>query len=106
MTEKVERRICIKFLQKLGHSCSETCDVIQKAFGNEAMGRRQVKEWFRRFKERRTAAESDERSGRPSTTRNQIMIDKVRSVMLDNRRITIRELSDELGLSLVRYILF
>jgi AraC-like DNA-binding protein len=27
------------------------------------------------------------------------MIDKVRSAVLDNRRITIRELSDELGLS-------
>jgi hypothetical protein len=38
-------------LQETGHSCSETYDMIQKAFGNEAAGRTQVKEWFRQFKE-------------------------------------------------------
>jgi hypothetical protein len=32
MTKKVEQCICIKFCQKLGHSCSETYDMIQKAF--------------------------------------------------------------------------
>jgi AraC-like DNA-binding protein len=99
MTEKVEQHICIKFCQKVGHSSSETYDIIQKAFGNEAMGCTQVKEWFRHFKEGWTSAESDEHSGRPSTSRNQVMIDKVLSAMLDNRRITIRELSDEMGLS-------
>ena len=34
MTEKAEQDICITFCQKLGHSCSETCNMIQKAFGN------------------------------------------------------------------------
>jgi AraC-like DNA-binding protein len=99
MTEKVEQCICIKFRQKLGPSCSETYDLIQRAFGNEAMGHMKVKEWFRWFKEGRTSAESDEHSGRPATSRNQVTIDKVHSAVLDNHRITIRELSDELGLS-------
>lgn len=35
MTEKVEQSICIKFCQKLGHSHSETYNMMQKAFGNE-----------------------------------------------------------------------
>jgi transposase len=99
MIEKVEQHICIKFCQKLGHSCSETYDMIQEAFGNEAMGLTQVKEWFRRFKEGQISAKSDERSGRLSMSRNQVMIDKLHSAVLDNQRITIRELSDELGLS-------
>jgi hypothetical protein len=73
--------------------------MIQKAFGNETMGRMQVKKWFRRFKEGWASFESDEHSGRPSTSRNQLSIDKARSVMLDDRRITIRKLSDKLGLS-------
>ena len=72
--------------------------MIQKAFGNGAMGRTQVKEWCRRFKEGWMSVESDERSGRPPTSRHKL-IDKVRFVVLDNRRITNRELSDELGLS-------
>jgi len=34
-----------------------------------------VFDWFRRFKEGRTSVESDPRSGRPSTSRNEEMID-------------------------------
>jgi len=73
--------------------------MIQKAFGNKAMARTQVEEWFKRFKEGWASVESDEHSGSLSTSRNQLMIDKVHSAMLDNCRITITELSDELGLS-------
>jgi hypothetical protein len=73
--------------------------VIQKAFGNEAMGCTQIKEWCRRCKEGRMSVEIDEHSGRPSRSRNQLMIDKVCFSLLDNQRITIRELCDELGLS-------
>jgi hypothetical protein len=98
MTETVEQSICIKYCQKLGHSCSETYDMIQKAFGNKAIGHTQVKEWFKWFKEGWTSVASDERSESLSTSRNQLMIDKVHSAMLDNCRITITELSDELGL--------
>jgi hypothetical protein len=62
------------------------------------MGHTQVKEWFMQFKEGQTSVESDECSGRPSTSRNQLVTDKMHSAVLDNRRITIRELSDDLGL--------
>jgi len=99
MTETVEQSICIKYYQKLGHSCSETYNMIQKAFGNKAMGHTQVKEWFKRFKKGWTSVESDECSGSLSTSRNQLMFDNVLSAMLDNCRITITELCDELGLS-------
>jgi len=40
--------------------------MVQKAFGNEAMGYTQVKEWFWQFIEVWSAVESDECSGRPS----------------------------------------
>jgi hypothetical protein len=73
--------------------------MIQKNFGNEEIGCMQVNECFRWFKEGWTLVESNERSGRPFTSRNQLMTDKMHSAVLGNRRITIRELSDELGLS-------
>ena len=72
----------------------ETYDMIQKTFGNEAAGRTQIKAWFRWFKEERTSVASDERSGMPTMSRNSLMIDTV----LGNRRITIREMYDGLGL--------
>jgi hypothetical protein len=71
--------------------------MIQKAFGNETMDHMQDKEWFRWFKEERMSVKSDEHSGRPSTSRNKLMIDTVCSAMLDNHRITFRQLSDKLG---------
>jgi hypothetical protein len=67
-------------------------------FGNEAMGCLQVKKWYKWFREGWTSVESDECSGRPSVNRNQLMIDEVHSAVLDNKRITIRDLSDELVL--------
>jgi len=101
-SKKVEQHICITFYQKLGHSYSETCDLIHKAFGNEAMGHTQIKEWFRQLKVGWTSVESDECSGRPSASRNQLMMTQC-SAMLDNQKITIRELFDDWGFHLLQY---
>ena len=49
--------------------------LLQQAYGEDATGRTQVFDWYRRFKEDdRTSAESDPRSGRLSTSRNEEMI--------------------------------
>jgi len=39
------------------------------------------------------------RSGRPSTSRNEEMIAKVRTVVRNNRRLTVREIADDCGIS-------
>jgi len=52
-----------------------------------------VLDWFRRFKVGRISVESDLRSGRPSTSRNEEMIAKVRTVVRNNRRLTVREMT-------------
>lgn len=52
------------------------------------MGTTQTKKLFNRFKDGRTSVESDARSGRPSTSRNQILMDQVTLVMQDRRTIT------------------
>lgn len=65
------------------------------AYRDETMSRARVFEWFKRFKEGRTTVESDERDGRPSTSHNEEMIQKIRG----NRRLTIMELSNEFQIS-------
>ena len=67
------------------------------------MGRTQVFDWFRRFKECRTSVESDPRSGRPSISRNEEMIAKVRTIIRNNRKLTVREIADECGISMGSY---
>jgi transposase len=97
MTECVEQRYCIKFCQKLGDSKAETIRKLQQAFGDDAMGPTQIKEWFNRFKDGRTLVESDQRSGRPSTSRNANVIENVSSLILEDRRLTVRETAVRLG---------
>jgi hypothetical protein len=99
MTERVEQRYCIKFCQKLGDSKAETIQIIQQAFGDEEMGATQIKEWFNRFKDGRTLADSDQRFGRPSTSRNANVIENVRSLILEDRRLTVREIADKVAIS-------
>ena len=50
MTERVEQRICIKFCIKLEYSSAETIQMIQKAFGDDAMSTAQKKVWHKSFK--------------------------------------------------------
>ena len=56
-----------------------------------------IKEWYNRFKEGQTSVESDLRSGRPSTCRNEGNINEVNHLIFDNRRLTEREIGDELN---------
>src|SRR5215469_2733790 len=67
------------------------------------MGRTQVFDWFRRLKEGRTSVESDPRSGRPSTTRNKEIIAKVKTIVHNNKRMTVREIADDCGISTWRF---
>jgi transposase len=95
MTERVEQRYCIKFCHKLGDSKAEIIQKIQQAFGDDAMGATQIKEWINRFRDGRTLADSDQSSGRPSTSRNANVIENMCSLILEDRHLTIREIADE-----------
>ena len=100
MTERHEQRYCIKFFQKLGDTQVKTIRKIQQAFGDDAMSITQIKEWYNRFKDGRTSVESESRSGRPSTSRNDEVIDQVQTLVMQDRRVTIRELAEEMGISI------
>jgi hypothetical protein len=54
--------------KKLGDTQSETILKIQQAFSNDAMGVTQIKDWYNRFKNGRTSVDSDQHTGRPSTS--------------------------------------
>jgi hypothetical protein len=99
MTERVEKCYCIKFCQKLGDTQSETICKIRQAFSNDAMGVTQIKEWYNRFKNGRSSVDSDQRTGRPSTSRNPDVINKVHSLIMEDCRLTIREIANDIGIS-------
>jgi len=51
MCESTEQRICIKVRFKIRKTATEIYQLLQQAYGEDAMGRTQVFDWFRRFKE-------------------------------------------------------
>ena len=50
MCESTEQRICIKFCFKIGKTATETYQLLQQAYGEDAMGRTQVFDWLHRLK--------------------------------------------------------
>jgi len=98
MCESTKQRICIKFCFKIRKTTTETCQLLQQAYDEDAMGRTQVFDWFHRFKEGRTSIESDFCSGQPSTSRNKEMFVGT-TIVHNNRRLTVREIADDCGTS-------
>ena len=64
---KIEMRVNVKFLAKLGKSATETYGLLKEVYGDDCLSRTQVFEWFKRFKEGREDVEDDPRPSRPST---------------------------------------
>jgi transposase len=90
-----EQRICVK----IGKSVTETFEMFKIAFGKEAMCRTQTYEWWKRFKEGRTLVDDDPRSGRPSTSKTDDNVAKVREVIHSNRRLTVQEVAEAVSIS-------
>ena len=73
--------------------------MLVQVYGREAVSRKCVYEWFKRFREEKKTTEDEPRSGRPSTSRTPEMIDKVRQMLVQGRRLTLRLIAEELGIS-------
>lgn len=95
-TENMELRAVIKFCEDLGHTPTQTHQLMQKS--NRKCSRELVYKWHRRFREGRTSLEDDVRSGRPDTVR-QRMVARVSDCMEKDRRLTVRAIADDIGTS-------
>ena len=98
----VEQRIDLKFLVRLGKTPTEALKLLQEVYGDDTMSRTRLFDWHRRFKEGREEVEDDYRSGRPSTSRTDENVERVRQKVLSDRRLTVRMKADELGMNIER----
>ena len=74
--------------------------MIQEAFGDDAMSQSKTFLWYKHFKDGRTSVDDDDdRSGRPSTSQTPENVDRVREVIHSDRRQTIADVCDIVGLS-------
>ena len=63
------------------------------------MSRTRLFEWHRRFNEGRKEVENEHRSGRPSISRTDENVERLRQKMRSDCRLTVRMIADELGMN-------
>ena len=95
----MDQRICIKFCVKNEMKCNKVCEMLTKAYGESAMSKIRVYEWYKRFQDGREEVEDGERPGRPITSTTDENVEKVKEMVMNDRRIAIREVADDVGLS-------
>jgi len=66
----------VKFCVKIGTSVTETFEMLKIAFREGVMGRTQMYEWWKRFKEGRTSVDDDPRGDGHQRRKLTIMLQK------------------------------
>ena len=97
--EKMDQRNCVKFCVKNQIKCAKIFEMMTVAFGWSTMGRTQVQLGYNQFKEGREDINDDGRPGRPSTSTTNENIEAAKKMILNNRRINISEVADDVGIA-------
>ena len=63
--------------------------MLVQVYRTEAVSRKCVYDWFRRFRDGKETAEDEPHSGRPSTSRTPEMIERVRQILAQDWRVTL-----------------
>jgi len=98
MEKIVEQRVCLKFCVANEISCADALKMLKKAYGDSTMSKTRAYEWFSAFKEGREVLEDLPRFGRPSTFTTNDNIEKIKHLVLQNRRFSVRELAREVNI--------
>ncbi|XP_066994420.2 histone-lysine N-methyltransferase SETMAR [Anabrus simplex] len=105
--EKTEIRAVIKYFVKKGMKAKEIHADFQNTLGDSAPSFSTVAKWTSKFKFGRESLDDDPRSGQPKSVTNPEFIAKVHKMVMEDRRLKVREIAEAVGMSSERiyYIL-
>ncbi|UYV78290.1 hypothetical protein LAZ67_16000864 [Cordylochernes scorpioides] len=83
-----------------GSKCADAFRMLTVAYGEATLDRSNVYRWYKMFSEGREDVNDEERAGRPSTSTTDEKINEVEKMILANRRITVREVAEDLNISI------
>jgi len=86
--QKFEKSCAIKFCVKIGESATVTYEKLQRAYGEHSLSRAQVFRWHKSFLECREQVEEELCAGRPTTSKTDDNVERVRSLVRSDRRMT------------------
>ncbi|UYV79244.1 hypothetical protein LAZ67_17001721 [Cordylochernes scorpioides] len=96
----MDQRTCIKFCVKNEIKCADAFRMLTVEYGEATLNRSNVYRWYKMFSEGREDVNDEERVGRPSTSTTDEKINEVEKMILANRRITVRKVSEDLNISI------
>ncbi|GBM79162.1 Putative uncharacterized protein FLJ37770 [Araneus ventricosus] len=96
----MEQLVNIRFCFKLGKTATETHKILMKVYGVDAVSKKCVSEWFKRFRDGKEDVKDEPRSGRPPINTTPDNIERVRRMLVDDRRLSLRMIAEELKISL------
>ena len=99
-----KQRVVIEFLLSEGEKAQNISRRLKQVYGDGAIDYSTVMRWVKRINDgQEEPAESDlcdrPRSGRPSSAHSSANIDQADALIKENRRITINELSESIGVT-------
>ena len=97
--DKIEYRAVIKFFVKEGLMPNEIHSKFIKVYGNSSPSFSTIKKWAAEFKRGRTSLEDVPREGRPKSAITPKIIEQLHDMILDDRRMKAREISETIGIS-------
>lgn len=89
-----EVRSVIRFLNARNMKPAEIHRQLTEVYGEKVISDGMVRKWVRQFNDGRTNVHDEARCGRPSVVSDEL-VEKVNENIRENRRFTIRMLSDE-----------
>jgi len=98
MDLSMEQRLAVKFCFKAGKSATETLQMVNAVYGDQALSRANVFRWYGRFRDGREDIEEDPGSGRPTDCRNDNNAEKISQFLLQTRHLSLRMLADEVNI--------
>jgi len=76
----------------------ETLQMVNAAYGDQALSHLNVFRWYGRFHVGRDDVEDDPRSGRPAECHNDNNVEKISQLLLQNRHLSLIMLADEVNI--------
>ncbi|UYV80650.1 hypothetical protein LAZ67_19001235 [Cordylochernes scorpioides] len=98
--KKMDQRTCIKFCVEKEIKCADAFRMLTVAYREATLDRSNVYRWYKMFSEGREDVNDEERARRPSTSTTDEKINEVEKMILANRRITVREVVEDLNISI------
>ena len=96
--EKIGHYYVIQYFHLRGLSLTNIKAELDSILGESSPSFTTLKYWMAEFKRGRTICQDDHRSGRPNEVTTTEMVKKINKMVLDDRRLKMRELADMVGI--------